>query len=73
MWAAEYAETGVRVNAVAPGPTRSTGTDAMDPATLKAVADTTALGRIAEPEEIAEPVVFWPPIAPATSPVSSSK
>ncbi|WP_166907343.1 SDR family NAD(P)-dependent oxidoreductase [Mycobacterium sp. DL440] len=58
VWAAEYAEAGVRVNAVAPGPTRSAGTDDMDPATVKAVADTTALGRIAEPEEIAEPVVF---------------
>jgi NAD(P)-dependent dehydrogenase (short-subunit alcohol dehydrogenase family) len=58
VWAAEYAELGIRVNAVAPGPTRSAGTDDMDPATLKAVADTTAMGRIAEPEEIAEPVVF---------------
>jgi NAD(P)-dependent dehydrogenase (short-subunit alcohol dehydrogenase family) len=58
IWAAEYAEHGVRVNAVAPGPTRSAGTDDMDALTLKAVADTTALGRIAEPEEIAEPVVF---------------
>jgi NAD(P)-dependent dehydrogenase (short-subunit alcohol dehydrogenase family) len=58
VWAAEYAEQGIRVNAVAPGPTRSVGTDEMDPATVKAVAATTAMGRIAEPEEIAEPVVF---------------
>jgi NAD(P)-dependent dehydrogenase (short-subunit alcohol dehydrogenase family) len=58
VWAAEYARLGVRVNAVAPGPTRSSGTDQMDPATVKAIADTTALGRIAEPEEIAEAVVF---------------
>ena len=58
IWAAEYADKGVRVNAVAPGPTRSAGTNDMDPATLKAVADTTAMGRIAEPEEIAEPVLF---------------
>jgi NAD(P)-dependent dehydrogenase (short-subunit alcohol dehydrogenase family) len=58
VWAAEYARDGVRVNAVAPGPTRSSGTDDMDPETLRAVADTTALGRIAEPEEIAEAVVF---------------
>ncbi|MYZ34870.1 MULTISPECIES: SDR family oxidoreductase [unclassified Streptomyces] len=58
IWAAEYADKGIRVNAVAPGPTRTLGTDAMDPATLKTIADTTALGRVAEPEEVAEAVVF---------------
>ena len=58
LWAAEYARHGVRVNAVAPGPTRSSGTDQMDPATIEAIAETTAMGRIAEPEEIAEAVVF---------------
>jgi len=58
VWAAEYAEKGVRVNAVAPGPTRSAGTDDIDPATLKSIADSTAMGRIAEPDEIASPVVF---------------
>ncbi|MEV0041314.1 SDR family oxidoreductase, partial [Streptomyces sp. NPDC050804] len=58
VWAAEYAERGVRVNAVAPGPTRTPGTDDMDAATLKAVADTTAMRRLAEPEEVAEAVVF---------------
>ncbi|QNI09202.1 SDR family oxidoreductase [Mycobacterium kubicae] len=58
VWAAEYADRGVRINAVAPGPTRSAGTDDMDAATLQTIADTTALRRIAEPEEIAEPVVF---------------
>ncbi|MEU7964486.1 SDR family NAD(P)-dependent oxidoreductase [Streptomyces sp. NPDC049097] len=58
VWAAEYAEGGVRVNAVAPGPICTAGTDAMDPATVKAIADTTAMRRIAEPEEVAEAVVF---------------
>ncbi|MGW6745607.1 SDR family NAD(P)-dependent oxidoreductase [Streptomyces sp. NPDC055025] len=58
VWAAEYAEQGVRVNAVAPGPTRTPGTDDMDAATLKAVAGTTAMRRLAEPEEVAEAVVF---------------
>ncbi|MEV6535304.1 SDR family oxidoreductase [Streptomyces sp. NPDC051639] len=58
VWAAEFAERGVRVNAVAPGPTRTPGTDAMDAASLQAIANTTALRRIAEPEEVAEAVVF---------------
>ncbi|WP_393087643.1 SDR family NAD(P)-dependent oxidoreductase [Streptomyces sp. LN704] len=58
VWAAEFAERGIRVNAVAPGPTRTPGTDAMDADSLRAIADTTALRRIAEPEEIAESVVF---------------
>lgn len=58
LWAAEYARQGVRVNAVAPGPTRSSGTDQMDPATVRAIAETTAMGRIAEPEEVAEAVQF---------------
>jgi len=58
VWAAKYADKGVRVYAIAPGPTRSACTDDLDPATLRTVADTTALRRIAQPEEIAEPVVF---------------
>ncbi len=58
IWAAEYAESGVRVNAVAPGPTRTPGTDAIDAVTLQAVADTTAMRRIAEPEEVAEAITF---------------
>lgn len=58
VWAAEFAERGIRVNAVAPGPTRTPGTDAMDADSLRVIADTTALRRIAEPEEIAEAVVF---------------
>ncbi|MGV9995331.1 SDR family NAD(P)-dependent oxidoreductase [Streptomyces sp. NPDC003374] len=58
IWAAEYAEHGIRVNAVAPGPVRTPGTDAMGAPALRVIADTTALHRTAEPEEIAEAVTF---------------
>jgi NAD(P)-dependent dehydrogenase (short-subunit alcohol dehydrogenase family) len=54
-WAAEFSPSGVRVNAVAPGPiyTRPEARELFD--TLGA---TTALNRAAEPEEIAEVVAF---------------
>jgi NAD(P)-dependent dehydrogenase (short-subunit alcohol dehydrogenase family) len=53
-WAAEYSPSGVRVNAVAPGPVYT----ASDPASIKALGDTTLLGRAAQPEEIANVVGF---------------
>ena len=54
-WAAEYSPSGVRVNNVAPGPiyTRPDGRELFE-----TIGATTALGRAAQPEEIAELVAF---------------
>ena len=57
VWAAEYGPRGVRVNAVAPGPTRTPGTEAMGEG-LDQLAATLPLGRAADPEEIAQTIVF---------------
>ncbi|MGW1209066.1 SDR family NAD(P)-dependent oxidoreductase [Streptomyces sp. NPDC002499] len=58
-WAAEFSPAGVRVNTVAPGPTR---TDmvlaAMGEEGAAQVAKTTVLGRLATPREIAEVILF---------------
>ncbi|GGP76598.1 SDR family NAD(P)-dependent oxidoreductase [Saccharothrix coeruleofusca] len=56
-WAAEFGPRGVRVNAVAAGPTRTEGTAAFG-AGFEEVGRFTALGRLAEPEEIAAAVTF---------------
>jgi NAD(P)-dependent dehydrogenase (short-subunit alcohol dehydrogenase family) len=56
-WAAEYGAQGVRVNAVAPGPTRTPGTEAMGEG-LDQLAATLPLGRPASPEEIANAALF---------------
>src|SRR5437867_12741927 len=56
-WAAEYGPKGVRVNAVSPGPTATPGTDTMGEG-FASIVSTIPLGRAAEPEEIAEPIVF---------------
>lgn len=57
VWAAEYGPSGVRVNAVSPGPTTTPGTDAMGEG-FDAIVSTIPLGRAAAPEEIAETIVF---------------
>jgi NAD(P)-dependent dehydrogenase (short-subunit alcohol dehydrogenase family) len=58
-WAAELGAHGIRVNAVAPGPT---GTEmflsSMDADTQSAVAASTILGRVADPQEIARVIAF---------------
>ena len=57
VWADEFGESGVRVNAVAAGPTDTPGAAAID-GVLEAVAANTTLNRAAEASEIANAVVF---------------
>lgn len=53
-WAAEYSPSGVRVNAIAAGP----GYTASNPTRIKALGETTLLGRAAVLEEIANVIGF---------------
>ena len=64
VWADEFGRSGVRVNTVSAGPTETPGT-AVTPGLTDGLATTTALGRVAAPDEIASAVTFL--VSPAAS------
>ena len=67
-WAAEFGVRGVRVNSVAPGPTKTEGVEAEWGETNAELGRALPLGRTAEPEEIANAVLFLPLPAQVSSP-----
>ncbi|MET0704732.1 MAG: SDR family oxidoreductase [Mycobacterium sp.] len=58
LWADEFGRSGVRVNAAAPGPTHTLGTEAFESELVEGLGRLTALGRTAEADEIANAVTF---------------
>jgi NAD(P)-dependent dehydrogenase (short-subunit alcohol dehydrogenase family) len=57
-WAAEFGSHGVRVNSVAPGPTKTEGVEAEWGDTNEELGRALPLGRTAKPKEIADAVLF---------------
>ncbi len=57
-WAVEFGSRGVRVNSVAPGPTKTEGVEAEWGETNDELGRALPLGRTADPEEIAHAVLF---------------
>jgi NAD(P)-dependent dehydrogenase (short-subunit alcohol dehydrogenase family) len=58
VWADEFGVSGVRVNAVAAGPTVTPGANDLGQGIVEGLGATTALGRTADAREIADAVVF---------------
>jgi NAD(P)-dependent dehydrogenase (short-subunit alcohol dehydrogenase family) len=56
--ALDYLRDGIRVNAVCPGMTRTPMVDALPPEALKAFEARQPIGRLADPNEIAEAAVW---------------
>ncbi len=57
-WAAEYGPSGVRINAVSPGPPRTRMMEAVPEEMVNRLASLAPAGRVAEPEELAAAIVF---------------
>jgi NAD(P)-dependent dehydrogenase (short-subunit alcohol dehydrogenase family) len=57
-WATEFGGAGIRVNGVASGPVRTQGTEPLLAAHADAMDQVTARGRIGDPAEIADVVLF---------------
>src|SRR5947209_9288541 len=57
-WAAESGPRGVRVNAVAPGPTATRMMESVPEEMVNQLAALAPAGRVAQPEELAAPIVF---------------
>jgi NAD(P)-dependent dehydrogenase (short-subunit alcohol dehydrogenase family) len=57
-WAAEYGPSGVRVNAVSPGPTRTRMMENVPDEMVQHLASMAPAGRVAEPEELAAAIIF---------------
>jgi NAD(P)-dependent dehydrogenase (short-subunit alcohol dehydrogenase family) len=55
-WAAEYSASGVRINAIAPGPVYTPTPSG--PEFIRALGETTPMRRASQPEEIAEVIAF---------------
>jgi NAD(P)-dependent dehydrogenase (short-subunit alcohol dehydrogenase family) len=70
LWADEFGAAGVRVNAAAPGPTQTLGTADLPSDLIEGLGRTTALGRTAEADEIANAVTFL--ASPAASYVNGA-